>query len=180
MDNYEKQANDFLTKTNTTFEARFLGFGKHFDDDKENRDIYEITLKRGGRVFTFNFGQSINSSQQWHANTNYAKKISEGLRLMGESKRDMNKALMCIGVPTYSLNDNDFIKNKYFSAPTAYSVLACLTKYDIGTLENFCDEFGYDADSKKVDSIYDAVLNEWHNVAMLWNDEEIEALQEIN
>ena len=59
---YEKQATDFLTKTNTSFNATFLENGFHFDGDTETRDIYEITLKRGGRNYTFNFGQSINNS----------------------------------------------------------------------------------------------------------------------
>ena len=39
-------------------------------------------------------------------------------------------------------------KNKKYSEPTAYDVLAYLTKYDPGTFENFCGDFGYDTERK--------------------------------
>lgn len=130
---YLTQASEFLRKTKTEFECEFLKHGKHFEDDKEERDIYIITLKRGNRSFTFNFGQSITSSGQYKV-----VKHSE------------------------------------------YDVLACLQKHDPGTFEDFCSEFGYDEDSRKAEKVYKAVLNEWRNVAMLWNDFEIEQLQEIN
>lgn len=176
MEDYNKQAIDFLTTTNTTFEAEFLRFGKHFDSDTEERDIYKITLKRGSREFTFNFGQSINCSQEWHANTLYAKKISEGKRLMGK-----NRHIMCqpLSISSYMLIPKDFVKNENFEIPTAYGVLACLTKYDPYSLEDFCSEFGYDLDSKSAEKTYNSVVGEYKNVAMLWNEEEIETLQEI-
>jgi len=63
--------------------------------------------------------------------------------------------------------------------PTAYNVLACLTKYDVGTFENFCSDFGYDTDSRKAYKIYKAVLREWKNVELLFTPEQIEQLQEI-
>lgn len=64
--------------------------------------------------------------------------------------------------------------------PTAYDALACLTKYDPGTFENFCGDFGYDEDSRKAFKTYKAVKREWENVAKLFSTEQIELLQEIN
>lgn len=64
--------------------------------------------------------------------------------------------------------------------PTAYDVLACLTKYDPGTFENFCGDFGYDIDSRKAYKTYKAVIKEWKNVELLFTAEELEQLQEIN
>lgn len=46
MNDYEKQAQDFLDATGTTIEKKFLKCDKYFDDDKESRNIWEITLKR--------------------------------------------------------------------------------------------------------------------------------------
>ena len=63
--------------------------------------------------------------------------------------------------------------------PTAYAVLSCLQKYDAGTFENFCSEFGYDTDSRTAEKIYKAVCKEYDNVCKLWTDQEIEELQEI-
>jgi hypothetical protein len=63
--------------------------------------------------------------------------------------------------------------------PNNYDILCCLTKYDPGSFENFCSEFGYDTDSKKADKTYLAVVNEWANVCALFNDDEINELSEI-
>jgi len=71
-------------------------YKKHFIGDKERRYVFKITLKKDGKQYTFNFGQS----------------IAEGS-----------------------------------NEPTLYSVLACLQKYDVGTFEDFCNEFGYDTDN---------------------------------
>lgn len=63
--------------------------------------------------------------------------------------------------------------------PTAYDVLSCLTKSDPGTFEDFCSEFGYDSDSRKVERIYKAVCKEWKQVSDMWTADEIEKMQEI-
>jgi hypothetical protein len=59
---YQQQGIDFLKATQTVMNVKFLRNGKHFDDDKENRDIYEIELFRNDRSYKFEFGQSINDS----------------------------------------------------------------------------------------------------------------------
>ncbi len=64
--------------------------------------------------------------------------------------------------------------------PDLYSVLACLQKYDVGTFENFCDDFGYDNDSRTAEKTYKAVLKEWGAMERLFNNEELELLQLIN
>jgi hypothetical protein len=69
-------------------------------------------------------------------------------------------------------------KNEIVS-PSAYDVLTCLTKYDVGTFENFCSDFGYDTDSRTAERTYKAVLEEWQNVEKLFTSEQLEELQEI-
>lgn len=64
-------------------------------------------------------------------------------------------------------------------APTMYDVLSCLQKYDVGTFENFCDEFGYDTDSRSAERVYKDVVREWKAVERLFGDV-LEELQEIN
>ena len=176
LSSYDIQANEFLTQTNTTFKATFLKHGKHFDNDKETRDIYEITLSRGNREYKFNFGQSINCSGEYKVRKELQNKIWVTQTTGG--KISLNavefKALKWInGI------EKDILKNPNFEAPTAYSVLACLQKYDFGTFEDFCSEFGYDTDSRTAEKTYKAVLDEWLNVQKLFTDKEIEILQEI-
>jgi len=63
--------------------------------------------------------------------------------------------------------------------PTSYDVLSSLTKNEVGTFGDFCGDFGYDEDSRKAEKTFNAVQEEYKNVKMLWTDEEIEKLQEI-
>jgi hypothetical protein len=63
---YINQAHNFLLKTNTTLKITFKTNEPYFEEDKKNntsRDIYNCTLKRGSRSYSFKFGQSINGTQ---------------------------------------------------------------------------------------------------------------------
>ena len=63
--NFEKQALDFLAATSTTFKADFLKHDYYFEGDKDKRDIYEITIQRGQRKISFEFGNSIANSGRY-------------------------------------------------------------------------------------------------------------------
>lgn len=63
--------------------------------------------------------------------------------------------------------------------PTPYDVLTCLTKYDPGSFEDFCNEYGYNSDSRKAEKIYHEVCKEWSKVSSFWTKEELELLREI-
>lgn len=148
---YKKQANDFLEKTGTKFSAELTGHDFYFNDDKEKRDIYRITLERNGKKWSFRFGQSLANS------------------MTEQKKRDME----------YANNLTDMIKiKKSVKAPTAYDVLAAITKYDPGSFANFCADYGYDEDSRKVEKVYRDVMDEWHNCDNMFHDV-IDELSEI-
>lgn len=164
---YDEQAEAFLKATDTTFKAVFLKHGKHSEDDKENRDVYTFTFSRGERTFKGDFGQSITNSGRW---TYYSTK--KGRLVSNDFKQLQKLAGRALAKGECKLNDKQ-------EEPSAYDVLSCLTKYDPGTFKEFCSEFGYDEDSKKVERIYLAIVNEWDNVRMLWTDKEIEMLQEV-
>lgn len=153
MNEHNKQAEDFLKKTNTTFKAEFIKYDLHFIDEKEKRDIYKITLTRGERKFSFEFGQSLFCS---------GKFINREDNLKYYERRGV-----CY-------------KNKDFEEPSPYDVLACLNCYEIEEFKDWCSEFGYNDDSIKSNKIYKKVVEEYNNVKMLWSDEEIKLLQEIN
>lgn len=63
--------------------------------------------------------------------------------------------------------------------PSAYSVLACITKNDPGTFENFCSDFGYDVDSRKAENTYKSIVKEWRKIEAFFTPLEIEQLAEI-
>jgi hypothetical protein len=64
--------------------------------------------------------------------------------------------------------------------PTLYDVLTCLQKYDVGTFEDFCGEFGYDNNSRMAEKTYKAVVKEFKAMERLFDSEELEVLQLIN
>lgn len=173
IDNYEKQAQDFLDKTSATLTVEYSHTGKHFDSDTEERDIYNCTLKRGGRSYKFTFGQSIANSGFYY---------TKGKRKINIDRKHLDRKDL---VSFIKRTDWDFLNNGKSDIihkpkkPTVYDILACLTKYDPETFEDFCRALGYDTDSRSAKKTYKAVVKEYLNVCKLFTDEEIEDLQEI-
>jgi len=171
INEYDKQAQEFLRETQTEFKVEFKEYGLYFEDDKEPRDIYIITLKRGSREYKFNFGQSINASGEYIF---YSKDGKRKIHLKRNSKGQISKI--------YNgeiLNNGNSKKNSEFKIPSAYDVLACLQKNEVGTFKDFCGYFGYNEDSIKAEKIYNKVSEEYKNLKMLYTDAELEKMQEI-
>jgi hypothetical protein len=114
---YEQQAIDFLTSTQTKFESKFLEHGRHFEDDKEDRDIYEITLQRGTRKYVFKFGQSIANSGKY-----IVKDFNPKMVKVFNDKAAAHSYAGRIG-NQFNVNPNP--KQK---PPSAYDVLTCFNK----------------------------------------------------
>ena len=165
---YEKQAEKFLADTNSTLSIEFLKNDYHFDGDKDKRDIYTCTLKRGSRKYKFNFGQSIANSQQYED----TQKKGCTYTMNGNAITGNYKVL---DIAKYS----SWLKLKKGTAPTAYDILACLTKYDPYTFEDFCSEYGYDTDSRRAKKTYKAVQKEYNSLAAMYSDLEMELMAEI-
>jgi hypothetical protein len=68
---------------------------------------------------------------------------------------------------------------KGMEKPNMYDIMTCLTKNDPESFEDFCDNFGYDTDSRKSEKIYHAVVREYKGMCRLFTEEELEQLQEI-
>jgi len=168
------EATELVQKSfDLSFSAEFKENGKHFVNDKEPRDIYKITLKRGARSYTFDFGQSINNSGF------YAK---QGRCITQLDRKDLNSKVLYHTIRTLSkipFNPSCDIIVKPI-APTLYDVLSCLQKYDVGTFENFCSDFGYDEGSRAAEKTYKAVVKEYDKMCSLFSNEELEVLQMIN
>ena len=67
--------------------------------------------------------------------------------------------------------------------PTEYDILSCLQKYDVGDIEDFIDEFGYEikkkGDLKRIINTYNAVVKEYNDIRRCFTEAQIEAMQEI-
>lgn len=173
--NYEKQAEDFLTKTGCKMTITFKENRRYFPDDKETRDVYDVKIERGSRVWKFEFGNSIKDSE-------FVAVYGKAKYPIPASFREKSNSEIALYVKQNLQSDFGTVKADRIIRPvppSEYSVLACLTKFDPGSFEDFCSEFGYNTDSEKADKVYSGVKEEWLNVCRMWSDSEIEELCEI-
>ncbi len=179
MNEYHQQAIDFLKETNTTVVIELCkgqtcpewGDCKSFFYNVQGRHgvmcphnhgmKYLVTITRPGhKSVSFDFWNSINDT---YGAT--AKKIIK-------AKLDNN----------YSLEDINNPKIKDMVKPREYDILACISgdAYAMElTFEEFCSDYGYDTDSIKAKSTYDATCDLSRKINRIWNTKEIEKLQEI-
>lgn len=172
MNNYEQQAKEFLISTGVDIKTIFKKNDYHFKGETDKRDIYSVTISRGSRSFTFDFGQSIAKSRKIRDT-----KLSHDYTMDGNgincNKRIVDMAKFRAGFPAGQIIE---VRG---SEPTAYDILACLVKYDPNTFEDFCGDFGYSTDSIIAVDAYKEVKEEWKNVQTIWTDKEIDLLREI-
>lgn len=173
---YDKQAQDFLDMTDTKFSVKFLKHDKYFEDDKDTRDIYKITLARANRHYTFTFGQSLAESGFKLISRNNKQEYKYLWLSEANKSHDLKQFKFALD-RLQSLGSFEIVEPK---TPRPYDVLAVLSKSDPGTFEEFCSEYGYDTDSRKAENIYHAVVDEWNNLKMLFTDDELDKLSEIN
>lgn len=156
VNEYVKQARDFLEKTGTMFAIELIGTDYYFDSDKDMRDIYRINLTNTKHTYTFRYGDSVHNTQARRGELKPMRRMS--------------------------VYDFEQIKAKAKAEhrpPSAYDVLACLTANEVGTFKDFCDNYGYDEDSRAAFKIYEAVTDEYSNICRLFDESQREELSEI-
>lgn len=130
---------------------------------------------------------------------NYTKEASDLLQQMGvkfsarfiqygahfnddKESRDIFRVSFSRGRNRFSLRFGQSLKDSDGGGgtpPTAYDVICCLQRSDVGSFNDFCNEFGYDFDSRKAEKTYFAVVKEYNKVQRFFTQSEIEQLQEI-
>lgn len=166
---YTKQANEFLKKANATCKIEFVGLAVNKDwKEKTKRNLYEITLATPKGSMTFDFWDSIRNTE-----------ISR-MTLDEYAAKRWNCHPSNLKYNEKVIASKELKAKKADAKPTAYDILACMTKYDPGTFEDFCYEFGYDEDSRTAERIYFAVQKEYTQLSRIFTPEQMEELQEIN
>lgn len=97
-----------------------------------------------------------------------------------------NKYMFAIKTPLGSMT-NYFWDSEYNTErdikPTEYNILACLEKYDVGTIDDFVSEFGYEVhewvDVKRIESTYVAVVQQYNDLCRIFTPEQMELLREV-
>lgn len=142
MSLYDAQAQAWATKWGVSMSLSFTGHRKYFTGDADTRDTYSVTLKRGSRSMVFDFGASL-----------------MGSKLRPESDGPHWRKVRSNPGPTGSHNP---AKHPHGVAkpPSLYDVLACISKDDPETFEDWCSSFGADPDSRKALDTFLAVQKE--------------------
>jgi hypothetical protein len=156
---YQKQGIDFLEKRGVTITVKFLRNDRYFPGDKQARDIYRVTFNRSGKEYSFTFGQSIVASGVWE-------------QPGGPHKGRFNE------LPEGEYMAYGWRKVKR-TAPTAYDVLSIIEARDPGLFEDFCNEYGYDVDSRSAYQTYEAVRDQYLHLRKMFSEEELEEMMEI-
>lgn len=171
MSEYVKQAKDFLASCNATMEIKYVGLEKPNWDDKPHR-TYDCTIKTPRGEMMVHFYDSLNNTKI------LAMSVEEYVR----------KYYHLVGLYLHDVRYKKGVKElkalKEQAIPTEYDILSCLTKYDVGSMDDFMHEFGYEItctqDMTNFINTYNAVVNEFNDVRRCFTEEQIEALWEIN
>lgn len=176
MSEYTIQAQNFLDKNGITFNAEFVKNDFHFEGDNDKRDIYKCTFTRKGKSFSLMFGNSISKSLKFEDKVSKRVYTPTGKSAGNHSYKYLKPEMFPQNKAQEMGCDFKIIQGE---KPTAYDVLACLTKYDPVDFETFCSNYGYDTDSRKAKKTFKAVEKEYVQVVKFFTSEEIEELQEI-
>lgn len=168
MNEYVKQAKDFLNKANAKCEIVYGGISRNETwKETAKRNWYDVTITTSRGKMSYVFWDSINNTEisQMTLEEYVEKKLKR--RYSDFSYDEQKKA------------ERELKKLKTEAVPSEYDVLACLEKYDVGTFEDFCSEFGYDEDSRTAERIYIAVIKEYKDLTRIFTEEQMEELIEI-
>jgi len=152
MNEYDKQAENFINKTGLKIEKQYLGHMPYFSDDDEYRAVFKITFKCRNREFSFNYGNSIMNS--WVLYEGYKQKSLNLRPALEKVKKD-------------------------YSPPSDYDILSAMEKYNPESFDYFCDKYSYSNDSIKALKVYHKVQKQYYNMVNMFTDEEIELLRDI-
>jgi hypothetical protein len=184
MSEYTEQAEKFLTDHKLTFRAVYVGEDcPTFCDDAAKGDAlivgtfprknhihgshWRLTLSGEGRGhFTIDFWDSYRDAEIRHIRKTGEVRYSDQARRLGLEP----------GATRFEISR----KYKTDPTPNAYDMLACIEKSEPGTFEDFCGDFGYDTDSRRAETVYQAVVKQYRQLARFLSDEELSEAQEIN
>lgn len=163
-----KQAEKFLKDAGATMKIEFQGLAINtMWKEKRPRNLYAVTITTPRGSYTFDFWDSLHNTEITQMTAReYARKH---LRRLWEDMTHTEQQKARI----------ELAKLQKEARPDCYEVLACLTKYDPGTFEDFCSEYGCDEDSRTAERIYIAVQNEFANLKRIFDPEQLEAMREI-
>lgn len=169
MNEYVKQAKDFLSKANATMTIEFIGCDvpTHWKGETARHNHYKFTITTPRGKMEDDFWDSVHNTElSLMSFDNFCCK-----------KYHMHEKDM---FPVEKIKAQKLWKEQVkYAIPTEYDILACLETYVPNTFEDFCWEFGYDTDSISAMKTYLACQKQWAKIRKIFTEEQIEELAEI-
>lgn len=168
MDEHQKQAKYFLEKAKATCKIVFEGCAINSNwRENEKRNFYNVVLTTPKGSMSLTFWDSI-----------YNTRISQ-MNVEEYARRRFKCEFRDLTIPEKTKAFEELKAKKAEAQPTAYDVLACMTKHNPGLFEEFCFDFGYDEDSKTAERVYIACIREYEQLRRIFTDKQMKELQEI-
>lgn len=183
---------EFVKSTGIEIIKQYAGHRPYFQDDKHQRAVFQVTIKRGNKSISFTFGDSIANSYAVagdHFKVGEFRKICripkhknipyKDIMYLIHNYKDLDKCL-AVGGGAIGGRDNIQLVKVTNSLPSDYAILSCLEKYEVGTFYEWCNNFGYDTDSRKAEKIYFDCQRQFSDVSGFFTPDELIELQDIN
>ena len=167
---YQNQAREFLNSCSAIMSIVHTGTTKP-TWDKRNHDLYTFIIKTPRGQMTGSFYDSIRNTE---------------IRSMTLSEY-IEKRFNCRATDaSYTMKttaDKELKAKKADAKPTEYDILSCLEKYDVGSMEDFISEFGYEVkcveDMTNIITTYNNVVKEYQDVCRCFTQEQIARMRDI-
>ena len=187
MSEYTKQADDFLVKNNLEFRAVLVGSDcpRFCEDSLAERDMDKTdTFPRKTHIHGKHYRCTISGKNREHITfdfwNSYADEEFNYVR-MHSSECSYQTLDRVLGKKGYHDGALGIVTMKHKARMvSAYDLLVCIQKNDVGTFEDFCADFGCDTDSRRAEETYHAVCKEYQKVYKFFTAEELTELQEIS
>lgn len=187
---YQKQATDFLAASALTFRAVYVGEDcPTLCEDAAKGDLLTPgKFPRRNHIHGSHYRLTISGEGRGHLTIDFWDSYHDAeIRAIGTEAYRRHKTMhkypaTKVMRPVFSASVETFAPRIVHTAPTptAYDMLTCITKSDPGNFEDFCGDFGYDSDSRRAESVYQAIVKEWRQVSKFFTAAELTAAQEIN
>lgn len=168
MNEYVKQARDFLKESNAKMVIKFIGFTSPRWDKENLHATYKIKIKTEKGQIELDFYDSLKNTELL-----YYSQLSYFDDPFGRYQRKYKSLIPY----------RDFEEKIKKGKPTEYDILACLTKYDPGRMDDFFSEFGFEINCAQdmFDFIetYNACVKEYNDLCRMFTEEQMEKLREI-
>ena len=170
MNEYTLQDKRFLENCNAKMTINYMGL-RNSNWDDELHDFYMVNIVTPRGTMTVNFYDSLYNTEL--NNLSFDKLYEKRTNHYYESLQLHERTKFIKQIK----------KEREDRKVTEYDILSSLEKYDVGSMDEFKQEFGYEINNVKdmtnFINTYNAVVEQYRDICRCFTTKQIEALREI-